>query len=174
MPVARALKLEERDAFNSLAGRLGCPFTLAYGAEKKHKRSDQSYRYSVVDCLPSAGDKGGNPESEQRSKPPALVGLSVARQSAETVELLYIAVLEECRGMGYATGLLDRLVCSSREMLCKEIVLEVRQSNDAARKLYENFDFKLLGERPAYYPALETGKPRETAIIYRLALDSKS
>ena len=41
--------------------------------------------------------------------------------------------------------------------------LEVRQSNSAARRLYEGLGFQAVGERPAYYD-----DPPETGIVMRI------
>ena len=45
------------------------------------------------------------------------------------------------------------------------IFLEVRESNHAARSLYEKWAFSESGRRPRYYT-----QPEEDAIVYRLAL----
>jgi ribosomal-protein-alanine N-acetyltransferase len=41
--------------------------------------------------------------------------------------------------------------------------LEVRESNAAARRLYESLGFEQVGERPAYYE-----NPAETGIVMRI------
>ena len=46
-------------------------------------------------------------------------------------------------------------------------VLEVRQSNTAARQLYESLGFRPVGIRPHYYDVI-----KEPAILMRLEADS--
>jgi ribosomal-protein-alanine N-acetyltransferase len=47
----------------------------------------------------------------------------------------------------------------------REILLEVRDSNVAARRLYEGAGFQENGRRPAYYR-----NPDEDAVLYELHL----
>ena len=60
-----------------------------------------------------------------------------------------IAVSEEFRGKGIGTMLMQKMleVCEGTAF----ITLEVRKSNQSARKLYEKFGFVVLGERKGYY-----------------------
>ncbi len=85
-----------------------------------------------------------------------LVSRSVAHQERE---ILNIAIHPDFRRLHIATELLQAEL--SR---CPGVhFLEVRQSNAAARRLYEGLGFEAVGERPAYYD-----NPPETGIVMRI------
>ncbi len=73
--------------------------------------------------------------------------LSVALECSVT----NIAVKEKYRHLGIGTKLMARAVYTSREKGDEFITLEVRKSNENALKLYENFRFKIEGERKNFY-----------------------
>ena len=81
------------------------------------------------------------------------------------VHLLNLAILPEARGRGLAIKLLNTLVFFGKKMKAKIIFLEVRQSNESAKKLYEKFGFEMVGIRPNYY---DNG---ENALLMDLILD---
>ncbi|MCB2184479.1 MAG: ribosomal protein S18-alanine N-acetyltransferase [Desulfobulbaceae bacterium] len=90
-----------------------------------------------------------------------LCGRSVADES----EIIKIAVVPDCRRQGVARQLLQAAV---RHMQCSGVTrcfLEVRQSNVAARKLYEKNLFHQSGVRRKYY-----SEPLEDALIFKLDL----
>jgi ribosomal-protein-alanine N-acetyltransferase len=77
-----------------------------------------------------------------------IAGFAVARKLAEgESELLNLAVGPAFRRRGVARRLVRELTSSHPGMLW----LEVRESNGAARKLYETLGFIETGRRPAYY-----------------------
>ena len=59
--------------------------------------------------------------------------------------------------------LLGELLDSARAKDAAAVFLEVRESNQAARALYEKWAFRESGRRPRYYK-----DPAEDAILYRL------
>lgn len=71
-----------------------------------------------------------------------------------------VAVLEAFRGHHIATKLLDATLSYGESCGITEFTLEVRQSNQAAIKLYENAGFISEGIRPNFYE-----KPKENALI---------
>ncbi|WP_018014212.1 ribosomal protein S18-alanine N-acetyltransferase [Teredinibacter turnerae] len=81
-------------------------------------------------------------------------------------EILIISVAPEWQGQGVASQLLDTM-CEILEDYAAEIFLEVRESNEAAIRLYEKCGFNCLGIRPNYYPRK---KGREDAHIYGKSL----
>jgi ribosomal protein S18 acetylase RimI-like enzyme len=89
-----------------------------------------------------------------------LAGFLVSRAVAENErEILNIAVHPDFRRLHVATELLRAEL--SR---CPGVhFLEVRESNRAARRLYEGLGFQAVGERPAYYE-----NPPETGIVMRI------
>lgn len=84
-------------------------------------------------------------------------GFIVSRDLAGEIEVLNLASAPDLRRRGVATALIDSLDAA-------EIFLEVRESNVAARKLYEKLGFAVVGSRPEYYD-----DPVETAIVMRLS-----
>ena len=77
-------------------------------------------------------------------------GFVLARQAADEVELLLIAVRPEYRRTGLATCMLDAFFEKSRELGAARVFLEVRADN-AARALYRRAGFEQIGQRPRYY-----------------------
>ena len=62
-----------------------------------------------------------------------------------------LAVLPEYRRQGVASALLARVLEAGASMGSRRATLEVRHSNDAARRLYGGFGFVVAGIRRAYY-----------------------
>jgi len=56
---------------------------------------------------------------------------------------------------------MDTLLVQARQTKTDAIFLEVRASNTAARRLYENLGFKEAGCRKGYYT-----NPNEDAVLY--------
>jgi [ribosomal protein S18]-alanine N-acetyltransferase len=71
-----------------------------------------------------------------------------------------LAVLPEFRRRGVASALLTRALAQGAALGATRATLEVRQSNETARSLYERFGFSVAGIRRAYY-----SKPTEDALI---------
>jgi ribosomal protein S18 acetylase RimI-like enzyme len=89
-------------------------------------------------------------------------GFLVSRDILGEVEVLNLATAPEARRQGVATALLSAIDGD-------DIVLEVRESNHTARKLYEKLGFILVGTRPEYYD-----DPVETALVLRLSQVARS
>jgi len=66
---------------------------------------------------------------------------------------------------GIANELMRALIPCAKNEVASAILLEVRESNLAARGLYEKQGFREVGRRPAYYK-----NPAEDAILYTLRL----
>jgi ribosomal-protein-alanine acetyltransferase len=77
-------------------------------------------------------------------------------------EIENIVVAESVRREGFGKQLLDEFLRLCQNEAAKMIFLEVRESNLAARNLYEKCGFVADGRRPRYYP-----QPEEDAILYR-------
>jgi [ribosomal protein S18]-alanine N-acetyltransferase len=90
-----------------------------------------------------------------------LVALHVA--SEWELENIVVAATERRRGLG--KRLLEALLARARETKSESVFLEVRESNSAARGLYEKAGFQQMGRRTAYY-----SNPPEDAVLYRLDL----
>ena len=93
-------------------------------------------------------------------KPEAVIGFGGIMIVADEAELLNIAVTEKYRGMNVAADLMDLLIHEAKAKACVRMLLEVRQSNEAAQNLYKKKKFTELGVRRNYYD-----NPAEDAII---------
>lgn len=80
-------------------------------------------------------------------------------------EIENIAVSESVQRLGFGSRLLQEFLAFVRAQGAEEIFLEVRESNLAARRLYEKSGFSERGRRPSYYQ-----QPEEDAIVYHLGL----
>jgi ribosomal-protein-alanine N-acetyltransferase len=70
---------------------------------------------------------------------------------ADEVHLGNIAVAPEWRGHGIADALLDDLIREGKLRDSSYIVLEVRESNEAAIRLYQRYGFDVMAVRRGYY-----------------------
>jgi ribosomal-protein-alanine N-acetyltransferase len=100
-----------------------------------------------------------------KSMDSSVVGFLVARHIAPEWELENIVVDPAVRSQGLGKQLIDFLFARARETNSEVVFLEVRESNAAARKLYERAGFDQTGRRHAYYT-----NPQEDAILYRCKL----
>ena len=98
-----------------------------------------------------------------------LVGYAVALPGFEETHLLNITVAPAHQHDGHGAALLLRLADWARQRGDSALWLEVRQSNQRARALYERLGFAEVGCRRDYYPA--DRQQREDAMVMRLALD---
>ena len=71
-----------------------------------------------------------------------------------------LAVTPASRGAGAGTALLHAVLREGARMGARRATLEVRQSNEAARRLYERLGFSVAGVRRGYYT-----KPVEDALV---------
>jgi ribosomal-protein-alanine N-acetyltransferase len=96
-------------------------------------------------------------------------GYVVARHAADEAEILDLAVHPQHRGIGLASALLDELTRRAMALDVRLIFLEVRESNQAARALYERRGFVAVGRRSRYYQG-----PPEDALILGLRIGKSS
>lgn len=80
-----------------------------------------------------------------------IVAYAGAWVSFDQAEVMHVAVTPELRGQGVGTILFGELIKAVKERGAKSITLEVRPSNIAAIKLYENFGLRSVGRRKNYY-----------------------
>lgn len=97
-----------------------------------------------------------------------LVGYYVAMLGVEELHLLNLTVAPAHQGQGHARALLAHLADASRAQQARQIWLEVRESNQRARHLYERWGFEAVGLRKGYYPAPQG--QREHAVVMRRSL----
>jgi [ribosomal protein S18]-alanine N-acetyltransferase len=97
----------------------------------------------------------------------AVGGYGIAHSAADEGEILNlgVAVAERRRGLGRA--LAERLLVDLGARGVRSVFLEVRESNAAARGLYESLGFKEVGKRSRYYR-----RPVEDAVVLRAAISA--
>jgi [ribosomal protein S18]-alanine N-acetyltransferase len=78
-------------------------------------------------------------------------GFIVGREVAGEWEIENVAVSGDARRRGLGSRLLGEFLDRVRARGGTEVYLEVRESNQAARKLYEKWGFVEAGRRKSYY-----------------------
>ena len=69
----------------------------------------------------------------------------------EEIEILGIGVNQGSRRKNIATELMDELIEYFEKSEYKKIILEVRESNTVAQRLYKKYGFKKISKRKKYY-----------------------
>jgi len=87
------------------------------------------------------------------------------RALEEEWEIENIAVAGPARRRGLGTRLLGEFLDLARRLGAQAVFLEVRESNRAARRLYEKWAFVESGRRKLYYR-----DPEEDAIVYQIGV----
>ena len=101
------------------------------------------------------------PHLKPGAESPSILGFLIAHDLAHEWELENLVVAPAARRKGLGTRLLKALLDSARET-DSPVFLEVRESNAAARALYEDAGFEQTGRRKSYYT-----NPLEDAVLYR-------
>ena len=91
-----------------------------------------------------------------------LLGYVVALVLGPEAEIADLAVAPEARRLGVGRALLERVLGELGEAGARTVFLEVRESNQAARALYEASGFESIGRRRGYYR-----QPVEDALVLR-------
>jgi ribosomal-protein-alanine acetyltransferase len=95
----------------------------------------------------------------------AVHGFLIARCLSEEWEIENVVVDADRRRQGIANSLVRLLAGTARSAGVGGIILEVRESNTPAVRLYESIGFTEDGRRKGYYR-----NPVEDALLYRLTL----
>jgi ribosomal-protein-alanine N-acetyltransferase len=110
-------------------------------------------------------EQAGHPTAaEQTGK---LCGFVCAKAMAGEWEIENVVVAGEFLRRGIADRLMQALLDQAQNGAASRILLEVRESNRPARRLYEKHRFREVGRRRQYYR-----NPPEDAILYALRRDS--
>ncbi len=78
-------------------------------------------------------------------------GFVLAQLTADEAEILSIGVLDEYQGRGLGKIMMQGLLRAAKIAQAEKLFLEVAEDNRAARRLYNGFQFKKVGERQDYY-----------------------
>jgi ribosomal-protein-alanine acetyltransferase len=92
----------------------------------------------------------------------SVAGFIVGRQVKDEWEIENIAVTGAARRCGLGSRLVGELLDLVRKRGGKSVFLEVRESNHAARSLYEKWAFLEVGRRKMYYQ-----NPAEDALVLK-------
>jgi len=117
------------------------------------------------DSRDPASDSLVSPDEAQDPTFPIL-GFLIARRIDFEWELENIVVATDVRRQRVGTRLLSAFLAYVRAARGNHIFLEVRESNFAARALYEKFSFRRAAVRKNYY-----SDPAEDAFLYDLRID---
>jgi [ribosomal protein S18]-alanine N-acetyltransferase len=80
-----------------------------------------------------------------------IAGFVLSRHAADEAEILSIAVAAARRGQGLARRILDLHLRRLAGIGIRSVLLEVKEDNEAARRLYARTGFYEVGRREGYY-----------------------
>jgi ribosomal-protein-alanine N-acetyltransferase len=98
-----------------------------------------------------------------------IIGFVAAREVVDEAEILNIAIHPNFRRKGVASALLLAAVDKFRRSTIARVFLELRESNQPARALYERHGFLPFGRRKSYYR-----DPTEDALCMQKKLTAPS
>ena len=94
-----------------------------------------------------------------------LYGFVIARRAVDDWEIENVVVAREHRRLEIGTKLMGELLTQAHVGGATSVLLEVRESNLAARRLYEKLGFSQQGHRADYY-----SEPTEDALLLRISV----
>ncbi len=110
--------------------------------------SERSYRFEVTENRNSLILVA---EVNRPDASPELAGMIVVWVILDEAHIATIASHPDYRGQGIGRRLLAGALLQAYERGARLAYLEVRRSNLIAQRLYFQFGFKVVGERPRYY-----------------------
>ena len=96
-----------------------------------------------------------------------LLAYCLVMNAPDEVHLLNLSVATSWQGRGLAQRLLAEVERHAAAQGCQAVLLEVRVSNDRARRLYQWLGYEKIGLRRGYYPSV---LGREDAVVMRKAI----
>ena len=136
--------------------------TAGHWNEEQYRRA---FQREVATRLVLVAEDAPLMADQNRPDRETTVGFLVALHLAPEWELENIVVTSAARRKGVGKSLIAALVNAARETNSIAVFLEVRESNLAARSLYEAEGFEPTGRRKSYYT-----NPSEDALLYRRRL----
>ncbi len=94
-----------------------------------------------------------------------VIGFCIFRVLFDTADLDMIVVSKDYRNQSIGSHMIDLGIKEIKKTEAQRIMLEVRDSNTEARRLYERMGFKQISTRKEYY-----ANPSEDAIIMEMNL----
>ena len=138
--------------------------TAGHWTEQQYRQAFQPEGPARL-LLVAAGASSPRASGLSSVKGSGILGFLVAHHLAPEWELENIVVAPAALRRGIGKRFLEALFDAARETNSSAVFLEVRESNTAARTLYEASGFEQTGRRPSYYAS-----PSEDAILYRWTL----
>jgi len=136
---------------------------LAMLAIEKHAATAAHWSIEQYEALFRASGQIALIVQEETQQEKAQVqGFIIARAIGVEWEIENIALAGPARRRGLGTRLLGEFLDLAGAQGAEAVFLEVRESNRAARALYEKWSFMRSGRRQKYYK-----DPEEDAILYR-------
>jgi [ribosomal protein S18]-alanine N-acetyltransferase len=96
---------------------------------------------------------------------PPICGFVIAHCGVDEWEIENVVVARERQRRGVGGALVCKLLHEARLAGVTSVLLEVRESNRPARKLYEKMGFQEVGKRKNYY-----GNPPEDALLLKISI----
>ena len=146
MPIFRKATKEDIKQIAALEGRT---FSDAWTVQGITETFEQSQAFLTV------GEENG-----------IIVGYCIVYYVLEEGEIARIAVDEKIRRQGVGRGLLDYTIACCRQIKLQRVLLDVRESNMAARAFYASYGFEKDGMRKNFYD-----NPKEHAILMSMLLE---
>ncbi len=95
-------------------------------------------------------------------------GYGILMPGPAEAHILNLCSDPRARRAGHARSLLQGLLESAELIRAQSVYLEVRPGNTAARRLYDDFGFRVIGRRRDYYPV--AGGREDALVMERLLL----
>jgi ribosomal protein S18 acetylase RimI-like enzyme len=130
--------------------------TAAHWSEEQYRRL-----FSTGERIVIVAESATVPRSDSETKSP-IYGFLVAHAIGPEWELENLVVAPFVRRRGLGKCLIAELIARALSAKVHLIFLEVRESNQPARALYENAGFAPHARRNSYY-----ANPPESALVYR-------
>ena len=92
-----------------------------------------------------------------------VIGYIIIEHVLDEGHIANLAVRSEFRGKGMGRKLVNFVIIKAKSLKLKWLELEVRESNEKAKKFYSYFGFKEVRRRKEYYI-----KPVEDALVLRM------
>ena len=96
-----------------------------------------------------------------------IIGYGIMMISPQEAHILTLGIAISYQNKGFGTRLLQHFIQSAQKENLKSILLDVRESNQDAARLYRQIGFHQIATRKGYYPAM---CGREDALVMQLIL----
>lgn len=97
----------------------------------------------------------------------SIFGYGIMMMSPEEAHVLTIGIAANWQKKGWGKKLLQNFIELAKEKNARSMLLDVRESNYGAARLYKQIGFRHIATRKGYYPAM---CGREDALVMQLML----